>query len=84
MKALRAAVLISALLTGCTAMMMGNPNAQNLTPDQVKAYQDAGQDTYGCIKIGGPPPAGNTIWLVVPHGVKVDFKIGDDCHILQP
>lgn len=53
-----------------------------LSPEQIRAYKDMEMDVYGCFKVGGPPPAGNTIWILVPKNSKAAVKFGDDCHII--
>jgi len=71
-------------ISGCAAQLIGNAlgQGQTLTPDQIKAYNEVGSSVYGCFQIGGPPPAGNTQWVVVPKGGQAP-KFGDNCHILQ-
>ena len=73
-------------LTGCTGMLIGNAlqQGQNLTPEQIKAYNDVGANVYGCFQIGGPPPAGNTQWIVIPKGSNAPLpRFGDMCHLIQ-
>ena len=71
-------------LNGCAAQLIGNAigQGQNLTPEQIKAYNEIGANVYGCFQIGGPPPAGNTQWVVVPKDGAAP-KFGDNCHIVQ-
>ena len=85
MKPWLVASLLSVLLSasGCTGMLIGNAlnQGQNLTPEQIKAYKDVGADVYGCFQIGGPAPAGNTQWIVMPIGKGTPPKFMDGCHI---
>ncbi len=78
------AVLLS-MTTGCAGILMSNAihQGQDLTPEQIKAYNESGSAVYGCFQIGGPPPAGNTVWIVIPKGQPVAFKFGDNCHVVQ-
>lgn len=78
------ACFLSLGLPGCTlAMLHQIDRGQALTPEQIKAYEDAGFDVYGCFMLTGPPPLGSTSWLVVPKGSKVSFKFGDGCRLLN-
>lgn len=79
-----AIILITGLLPGCTSMLIGNAlsQGQNLTPEQIEQYQKTGSAVYGCFQVGGPPPVGNTQWVVLPHGSPAP-KFGDNCHIIQ-
>lgn len=84
LSAILLAVMLSA--TGCTGMLIGNAlqQGQNLTPEQIKAYNDVGVNIYGCFQIGGPAPAGNTQWLFISKSSTAPLpKFGDGCHIVQ-
>lgn len=78
--------LISLLLfVGCSgfALLHGIDSTQGLSAEQIKALRDTGHSVYGCFQIGGPPPAGNMVWIIVPQGTPVNFKFGDNCHVIQ-
>jgi hypothetical protein len=79
------ASFLSLTAPGCAAALIGKAldKDQTLTAEQIKAYNDVGSAVYGCFQIGGPPPAGNTVWIVAPKGVTMTFKFGDNCHVLQ-
>jgi len=80
-----AAVLVLFLsLVGCTSMLIGNAlgQGQNLTPEQVEAYNKLGQKVYGCFVVVGPPPSGATMWIVLPKDAQMNFKFGDNCRVL--
>jgi len=80
--ALVLAVLLS--LAGCTlAMLHAIDKGQTLDPEQIKAYKEMSLEVYGCFQIGGPPPAGNTVWIIVPKGSPVNFTFADNCHLLN-
>ena len=78
-------IILFALASGCGVIALDRAinNGQQLSAEQIKAYRDANVDVYGCFQIAGPPPAGATIWLMVPKGAPVTFKFGDNCHIIQ-
>jgi len=71
-------------LTGCTGMLIGNAlgQGQNLTPEQVEAYNKLGQKVYGCFMVVGPPPSGATMWIVVPKDAIVNPRFADGCRLL--
>jgi hypothetical protein len=70
-------------LSSCMTTLLTGQVAKEMTAEQIKAYKESGQDVYGCFQIGGPPPAGNTLWLVVPKGVVVNSQFGDNCHLIS-
>lgn len=78
-------IIICGFLPGCAAQLIGNAigQGQNLTPEQIKAYNDIGSSVIGCFQIGGPPPVGNTQWIVIPKNFPMPIKFGDNCHLLQ-
>ena len=80
-----AAFFLTLQLAGCATMLIGKALDKDgaLTPAQIKAYNDVGHAVYGCFQIGGPPPAGNTVWIIVPKTASVTFKFGDNCHVIQ-
>ncbi len=77
--------LLAFFVFGCSgiALLHGIDSAQGLNPDQIKALRDTGHSVYGCFQIGGPPPSGNLVWIVVPQGTPVTFKFSDNCHVIQ-
>lgn len=80
-----AAILLAGMiLNGCAAQLMSNAiqQGQNLTPEQIKAYNETGAQVYGCFQIGGPAVSGNTQWVILPKGVDGPH-FGDNCHIIQ-
>ena len=75
--------LMSLIFSGCMVAAMGNRVAMggDFTPEQVDAYRKVGLSVYACIKVGGPPPSGNAIFILVPEGETYSPVWGDDCHI---
>jgi hypothetical protein len=81
-----ATILAAVLLAGgCTGILMADAARQgkDLTPEQIKAYNEIGSAVYGCFQIGGPPPAGNTVWIIVPKGTEAKFHFADNCHLIN-
>lgn len=82
---MKALLFAASLLAGCSGLAFLNPldPGAGLTPEQIQSLRQNGQAVYGCFQIGGPPPAGNMVWMVVPQGITPNFRFGDNCHIIQ-
>ena len=66
-------------INGC---ILGPIAASQLSKDQMdalKEYNDTG-DVYLCALLGGPPPTGNVVTIIVPKGAPVNVQFGVDCH----
>ena len=78
------AVVLS--LNGCAAMLissaMNKPN-EALPPETIKAYNDIGSKVFACFNLGGPPPVGTALFIIVPRTAEVSPKFGDGCHLLN-
>ena len=76
-------LLIVSLLfvSGCAGLIGNVSRPDNLSPEQIRAYNEAGLDVYGCFQIGGPPPAGNTTWITIPKGSKSNVKFLPNCTV---
>ncbi len=75
-------VAVAALLTpGCILSSMSRPD--NLTPEQIKAYNESGFDVYGCFQLAGPPPAGGLTYFVVPKGKQLTVGWANNCQPLN-
>ena len=74
------------LLGGCTGVLLqGAMNkGDNLTPEQIEAYNKVGGKVYSCFQIAGPPPAGGTTILVVPKEAPVTVKFLPNCMLQMP
>lgn len=84
MVALSALLVALLSLPGCAGIIMGSAAARGdvLSPEQIKAYDETGMNVYGCVSLGGPPPAGNSVWIVAPKTAVVPMpRFGDGCHI---
>ena len=68
---------------GCAAMLMQHQGAKDLSPEQIDAYNKVGANVFACLTVGGPPPAGNTVWVILPKGVPINWTFGDNCHIIS-
>lgn len=76
-------ILAALILPGCMIAALSNQVAMGheFTPEQIDAYRKVGLSVYGCVKVGGPPPSGNAIFILVPEGETYSPVWGDDCHI---
>jgi len=63
--------------------MQDPTKAMLLTPEQIKAYQELNVDIVFCLNVGGPPPAGNTTFILLPKGTIFVPTFGDGCHVIQ-
>ena len=70
-----------ALTQGCALYMVTHP--ERFTPEQIKAYQEVGQNVFWCFQIAGPPPVGGTTILVLPKTVKPDFAFSGSCQLMK-
>jgi hypothetical protein len=72
-------------LSGCSSILMGSSinHGANLTPEQIEAYGKVGSAVYTCFQIGGPPPAGNTMVILIPKDKTMAFIFGDNCHLIN-
>lgn len=85
------AFLLACLLSldGCAGILLTtamNHPEDILPPEQIRAYNEVGYNVYGCITIGGPPPAGNALFIIVPKtGVVTPTlpRFSDGCHLLS-
>lgn len=71
-------------ISGCAGGLLQvamNKN-ENLTVEQIEAYQKTGHKVFFCFQIGGPPPIGNTTILVVPQTVTPQFNFGSNCQLV--
>lgn len=70
-------------LTGCTGVLTGNQYGRdNLTAEQIKAYNDQGNKVYMCVQVVGPPPSGAVMHIIVPKDSVYQPRFGDGCRIL--
>lgn len=54
-------------LNGCTLATLHNAQElRDLSPEQINAIREANMDIYACFQIGGPPPVGNTTFIIMP------------------
>ena len=77
------AYLAAVLLSGCSGLIGNVSRPDSLTPEQIKAYNEAGLDVYMCGTIGGPPPSGNITWLTAPKGSKLAVKFSHNCQVMM-
>lgn len=73
-------VFASVFLQGCTSVLTA-AQAQQMTPEQIKAYSDSGQAVSGCITVGGPSIGGRTTILILPKDRPSAIEFAPDCQI---
>jgi hypothetical protein len=71
-------------LFGCSGILLHHAidKGDNLSPAQIREYSESGAQVYGCFTIGGPPPIGNTVWIIIPKGASINANFVDGCHLL--
>jgi len=74
-------LLLLLFQSSCIMAALSRPD--NLTAEQIKAYNDVGYDVYGCFKISGPPPIGGLTILTLPKGKKSNLSFSPNCELLK-
>ena len=74
------AVILS--ISGC-APFIASKEAKDMTPEQIKAYNEQGLDVYQCLNISGPPPNGGYTLILVPKKAKIDLAFASNCNPLK-
>ena len=74
-------LLLVLALSGCQAMGLMPTQPTDLTPEQIKAYSDAGLKVYKCFTLAGPPPAGGVGAVLLPKEDPATVKFLPGCHI---
>jgi hypothetical protein len=82
-------LLLLVLLAACSPLgqVIQKTTAEELaqmTPEQVKAWSDAGLAWYACLQINGPPPAGSGSVILQPKALQTPIVWNNDCHPLPP
>lgn len=76
------AIALLCSVSGCAGVLLqGVDNKASLTPEQIDAYNRVGSAVYGCFQLGGPPPAGNTTWIVMPKTATTNLTFMSNCMI---
>src|SRR5690349_21550051 len=78
-----AAAMLIALMLSVNGCILGPIAASQLSKEQMdtlKEYNDTG-DLYACGIIGGPPPLGSVIFIVVPKGTPIDLVFPPSCPV---
>jgi hypothetical protein len=86
-KASSAVLVISMFLSGCAVTMLESRAIRDLTPEQIDALAKlraaTGSDLYLCLRVGGPPPTGNTVILAFPKDSKPGVSFSSECQIVS-
>lgn len=79
------AIISVMALSGCTSMLIGNAlnQGQELTPDEIRAYNEIGFDVHSCVSVIGPPPSGSYIKILTPKARNTAVKFGVNCQVIQ-
>jgi hypothetical protein len=69
------------LLSGCVLSGFGltPEQAVKLTPEQIQAFKDQDMKVWNCFRLGGPPPVGNSMFILVPKDSTIQYKFNSDC-----
>ena len=71
------------LLSGCALHMIDKiTRPEDLSPAQIKAFDEMGMATYACFVIGGPPVAGNMTMILWPRNQEFTQRFGPSCTII--
>jgi len=73
-------IIVVFLLSGCVGILTSR-QAQELTPEQIKAFTDAQEDIYVCISVIGPPPNGSVQILVIPKNKTATIALAPNCQM---
>ena len=81
--ALMLAVILS--LSSCALTGFGLTPSQvlSMTPEQIQALKDQNFKIWTCSRLGGPPPVGNSILIIVPKDSSVQYRFTADCLPMQ-
>lgn len=73
------------LLPGCalTLLKSAMDKNDNLSPEQIEAYNKVGLDVYACFEAGGPPPSGNLVFMLWPKTKDPKVSFGPNCQIVR-
>jgi len=73
------------LLGGCSGILLrGAADPKDLTPEQIKAYNEVGSKVYSCLQIAGPPPSGGTTIVVMPKDSQSVVRFLPNCMLQMP
>ena len=81
MKMVMFLLLLFLLNSGCISAIGMRPN--NMTPEEIKAFNDAGSSVYSCFSIGGPPPVGGLAIITMPKSQKPNVSYSANCQLLK-
>jgi len=73
-------IIVVFFFSGCVGILTSR-QAQELSPEQIKAFTDAQEDIYVCISAIGPPPNATVMILVVPKNKVATVAIAPNCQM---
>lgn len=74
-------LIFTLFLSGCLLTTDRMNAAKDLTPEQIKALNEAGHSVFSCIIIGGPPVGGRTLFLIIPNNRLSTVNLSPDCQL---
>lgn len=81
---LKWALVAAALLQGCAFNLLRKvTQPEDITPDQIRAYNEVGLDVFMCFQISGPPPGGAMTMFLWPKNKPMGQQFGVSCQIIQ-
>lgn len=81
---LKWALVVALLLQGCAFNLLRRvAHPEDLSPAQIKAYNEVGLDVFLCFQMSGPPPIGAMTFFLWPNNKPMNQSFGVSCQILQ-
>lgn len=77
-------LLFLLLLQGCAFNLLRKvTQPEDITPEQIRAYNEVGLDVFMCFQISGPPPGGAMTMFLWPKNKPMSQMFGVSCQIIQ-
>lgn len=77
-------LLLAVFFQGCAFNLLRRvTQPEDLSAEQIEAYNKVGLDVYACFVLSGPPPAGSTALLLWPKTRPMTRAFGAACQIID-
>lgn len=77
-------VLVFLSCNGCAFNLLRKvTQPEDITPEQIRAYNEVGLDVFMCFQISGPPPGGAMTMFLWPKNKPMHQMFGVSCQIIQ-
>lgn len=77
-------LLFLLLVQGCAFNLLRKvTQPEDITPEQIRAYNEVGLDVFMCFQISGPPPGGAMTMFLWPKNKPMSQMFGVSCQIIQ-